>query len=111
MNSFLNCKCIIYFYKLNSLDKPTLLQLIKLVTKEPDFNDMPTRCFTLPFIATEAVCINSQHLFKFLFEDEDYALLNALMEFVDVPEEKQLNSTLCGYFNKIISFWLIKNPN
>lgn len=88
-----------------------LIELVRLVTREPNFNDMPTRCFTLPFIATEAICINSPHLYKAFFEDEKYTFLDALMEFVDVPEEKQLNSTLCGYFNKIISFWLIKNPN
>lgn len=32
------------------------------------------------------------------------------MQFVAVPEENQLNSTLCGYFNKVLSFWLIKKP-
>jgi hypothetical protein len=43
-------------------------------------------------------------------EDPEYKILNALMDFVAVPEELQLNSTLCGYFNKILSFWLIKRP-
>ena len=33
------------------------------------------------------------------------------MEFICVPEEIQLNSTLCGYFNKILSYWFIKKPN
>jgi hypothetical protein len=37
--------------------------------------------------------------------------LLALFSFVDVPEEIQLNSTLCGYFNKVVSYWLIKHPN
>jgi len=45
-----------------------------------------------------------------LFEDKQYRLLNSLMAFIAVPEENQLNSTLCGYFNKILSFWLIKKP-
>jgi hypothetical protein len=45
-----------------------------------------------------------------LFEDSDFKVLGQLFTFVEVPEEIQLNSTLCGYFNKIISFWLIKKP-
>ena len=45
-----------------------------------------------------------------LFEDPEFKVLGRLFTFVEVPEEIQLNSTLCGYFNKIISFWLIKKP-
>ena len=45
-----------------------------------------------------------------LFEDEDYQVLNTLFAFIQVPEENQLNSTLCGYFNKILSFWFQKKP-
>jgi hypothetical protein len=37
-------------------------------------------------------------------------MLSKLMKFATVPEEVQLNSTLCGYFNKVLSFWLIKKP-
>lgn len=33
------------------------------------------------------------------------------MEFVQVSDEYSLNPTLCGYFNKIVSYFLIKAPN
>lgn len=85
--------------------------MVQMVTKEPEFHDMPTRCYTLPFIATESLCVDNARLNKLIFEDEENRVMLALLSFVDVPEEIQLNSTLCGYFNKILSFWLIKHPN
>ena len=45
-----------------------------------------------------------------MFGDPEFKVLNQIFTFVEVPEEMQLNSTLCGYFNKIISFWMIKKP-
>lgn len=85
--------------------------MVHIITKEPEFNDMPARCFTLPFVATECLCADSPHLRKLIFEDDGYRIFLALFSFVDVPEEIQLNSTLCGYFNKVVSYWLIKHPN
>ena len=85
--------------------------MIRMVTKEPEFNDIPTRCFTLPFVATECFCSDIPHLNQVIFEDKECRVMNEFFSFVSVPEEQQLNSTLCGYFNKIISYWLIKHPN
>ena len=44
--------------------------MVFMITKEPEFNDMPARCFTLPFIATECLCSDSPHLKKLIFEDK-----------------------------------------
>jgi hypothetical protein len=60
----------------------------------------------------QVLSMDNQHVSNMFFGDpEDNILLNLLMEFICVPEEIQLNSTLCGYFNKILSFWFIKKPN
>ena len=85
--------------------------VVEMVIKEPRFNDSPERCFRYPFVATEALCVDNEHIIKSLFEDPDCKLLHKLMSFVKVDEDTQLNSTLCGYFNKILSFWIIKKPN
>ena len=61
-------------------------------------------------MACQALCVDSEHIKREMFEDENHDMLNALFSFVTVPEEEQLNSTLCGYFNKIISYWLIMKP-
>lgn len=44
-------------------------------------------------------------------DESEHDILDTLMLFVSVDDEYQLNSTLAGYFNKIISFLLIRNPN
>ena len=85
-------------------------EMMKVVIEEPRFNDSPSRCFKLPFIATQAFCVDSNHMMSSLFEDPDKKLLGTLFSFIHLPEEVQLNSTLCGYFNKILSFWLLKKP-
>ena len=96
---------------LKYLDKQTICKVVRLITEEPQFNDSPNRCFKLPFVATSALCVDNEHNRDILFNDPNFDVLNELMKFIDVREEVQLNSTLCGYFNKIISFWLIKKPN
>jgi len=69
------------------LDQDALLQIVELVTQEPKFNDMPTRCFTLPFIAAEFLCTDSLQIQKQIFDDDDFTILLKLFSFVDVPEE------------------------
>jgi hypothetical protein len=73
----------------------------------------------LPFQATEAFCTDVEHIKKALFPDvpeSDYRLLQKLFSFITNPHlpstrsaaSNTLNHTLGGYFNKIVSFWLIK---
>lgn len=83
---------------------------MRFVSEEPSFNANAQRCFKLPFIAQQALCVDSQFIVSKVAEDPECKILKELMKFVAVPEEVQLNSTLCGYFNKILSFWLIKKP-
>ena len=64
-----------------------MCQIVKLVTDEPRFNDSPNRCFKLPFVATEALCIDNEHNSELMFGDPDDAILNELMKFVNVSEE------------------------
>jgi len=96
---------------LKFLTQEKMCQVIRLVTEEPAFNDNPSRCFKLPFVATQVLCVENVHNSQMIFDDEDFTILKELMKFINVKEEVQLNSTLCGYFNKILSFWLIKKPN
>ncbi len=84
--------------------------MVRLVIEEPTFKDSSSRCFKLPFVAQEALMISNDHVIDALFEDEKWELMSTLFSFVRVPEETQLNSTLCGYFNKILSFWILKKP-
>ena len=46
-------------------------------------------------------------------EETDFPILNKLLSFFSEAswlKPKQLNITLGGYVNKILSFWLIKRP-
>lgn len=87
-----------------------ILEIVKYITEEPTFGSSAERSFKLPFISSSALCIDSDFMVKTIIEDPQFRVLSKLMEFVTVPEEVQLNSTLCGYFNKVLSFWLIKKP-
>lgn len=92
------------------LTQDRLLELVDLISIEPPFDANACRCFKLPFVAQQALCIESEFIMSQVIEDPEFKILNRLMQFISVPEEVQLNSTLCGYFNKIISYWLIKKP-
>ena len=92
------------------LTKPKLVELVKLISIEPPFNANAQRCFKLPFVAQQALCVESEFITEQVVGDPEHVVLNQLMQFISVPEEVQLNSTLCGYFNKILSFWIIKKP-
>ena len=61
--------------------------MVDLIITEPSFNDSSQRCFKLPYVATQAFCINNEDMVKMLFEDPQNELLNALFKFVEVPEE------------------------
>lgn len=52
------------------LTKEKMNQIVLLAIKEPEFNDMPDKCFKLPFVATEALCIDNNHIKTMLLEDE-----------------------------------------
>lgn len=96
--------------------------MVDFVIIEPNLlSDSPQRCYKLPFAATEALCTDIEHIKKLIFpssqndEEVDYRILNKLFTFLTIPgghrlsmSTSTLNHTLGGYFNKIVSFWLIK---
>lgn len=89
---FSNCKSLLCtftlsFYFIYSLDREAIIKMIEMVTKEPEFNDMPARCFTLPFVATECFCTDIPHFNEVIFEDKEHKVMEAFFAFVDVPEE------------------------
>lgn len=48
-------------------------------------------------------------------KEQDYSLMNKLFEFLDAPPEsedpsKGLNSTLCGYFGKVVQIMITFEP-
>ena len=67
----------------------------------------------MPFAATEALCTDVDHIKNSIFSD-NYAILEKLFTFITgnnfVHGGTTINHTLGGYFNKIVSFWLIKEP-
>lgn len=52
------------------LTKEKMNEIVLLSIKEPEFNDMPDKCFKLPFVATEALCIDNNHIKTMLLEDD-----------------------------------------
>ena len=75
-------------------------------------SDSPERCFKIPFAATEALCTDVEHIKNSIFKD-DYAIMTKLFTFITDNfggGGNTINHTLGGYFNKIVSFWLIKEP-
>lgn len=87
-----------------------VIEMVRYIIEEPTFGSSAERSFKLPFIASKAFCVDSEFMVRTVIEDPQFRVLSKLMEFVSVPEEVQLNSTLCGYYNKVLSFWLIKKP-
>jgi hypothetical protein len=67
----------------------------------------------MPFAATEALCTDVDHIKNSIFSD-NHAILEKLFTFITgnnfVQGGTTINHTLGGYFNKIVSFWLIKEP-
>ena len=56
--------------------------MIELLIREPVFIDGPSRMFKIPFIVTEAFCLDSEHIKKAFF-GEDTELLQKLVSFFD----------------------------
>jgi len=44
-----------------------------------------------------------------LFDTQEYTLLKKLFSFI-ASKNGNLNATLGGYFNKVVSYWLLKQP-
>lgn len=62
----------------------------------------------------EQVSIEFEHIEEYT-KEQDYSLLNKLFEFLDAPPEsedptKGLNSTLCGYFGKVVQIMITFEP-
>lgn len=83
--------------------------MIDYVIIEPEFSASPARCFKLPFVVTEALCSGSSHILRVIFEDDSQQILSKLFSFLEGA--KNLNYTLGGYFNKIVSFFLLKETD
>ena len=83
--------------------------MVDYIIVEPAFSDSPQRCFKLPFVATEALTTDNDVIQNAIFGESK--VLTKLFSFVTQANGKKLNATLGGYFNKIISFWLIKHPD
>lgn len=87
--------------------------MIDFIITEPNvLVDSPERCYKIPFAATEALCTDVEHIKSSIFS-EDYAIMSKLFTFITDNFNSgatTINHTLGGYFNKIVSFWLIKEP-
>ena len=79
-------------------------QMIDYIIREPEFADSPSRCFKLPFVVTEAFCLDFDLIRNALFGESN--LIAKIFSYTESKEK--LNPTLGGYLNKIVSFWLIK---
>jgi hypothetical protein len=84
--------------------------MIDYIITEPGFADSPARCFKLPFVVTEALISDSDHIKRLIFNSDNTTVLDKLFSYIQTSPEngKKLNPTLGGYLNKIVSFWLIK---
>ena len=91
-----------------------MAQMADYIVEEPNvLTDSLNRCYKLPFVAAEALCTDIEHVRAALFD----GVLDRLFTLVTCPEQQKagrltgsINQTLAGYFNKIVSFWLIKEP-
>jgi|LauGreDrversion4_2_1035121.scaffolds.fasta_scaffold161342_1 hypothetical protein len=96
-----------------------MVQMVEYIVEEPNvLTDSLSRCYKLPFVATEALCTDIEHVRSSLFEESGNRVFERLFSIVTSPEQQSkallppscINQTLAGYFNKIVSFWLIKEP-
>ena len=100
------------------LTREKVLELVDFIIEEPKFDDDAERCFTLPLIACE--CLTSDQISIFyhhIFNAEEIAanhmpVLDKILSFFEksTEENQKLNHTLGGYINKILSYWLLKEP-
>ena len=89
--------------------------MVDYLIYEPSFSDSPSRCYKLPFVVCQALSVDNEHMQSILFghgNPQHSKVLNKLFSFISQPlKGKELNATLGGYFNKVLSFWLIKRPD
>ena len=100
------------------LTREKVLELVDFIIEEPKFDDDAERCFTLPLIACE--CLTSDQIsifYQHIFNAEEIAVnhmpvLDKILSFFEksTEEKQKLNHTLGGYINKILSYWLLKEP-
>jgi hypothetical protein len=51
-------------------------------------------------------------MINMLFGNDNFAILKKIFSFIsNAPSDRELNPTLGGYFNKIVSYWILKQPN
>jgi serine/threonine-protein phosphatase 6 regulatory subunit 3 len=88
------------------------MKMVDYVIKEPCFNDSPSRCFKYPFLTCQIFTTENEFMISMLFGNDNFAILKKLFSFIsNAPNDKELNPTLGGYFNKIVSYWILKQPN
>jgi len=61
------------------LTQDRLLELVDLISIEPPFDANACRCFKLPFVAQQALCIESEFIMSQVIEDPEFKILNRLM--------------------------------
>ena len=65
-------------------------QILDYLIHEPSFADSAVRCYKLPFVACQALCVDSDHISELLFGKP--MLMSKLFQFiVQVPKAKVLN--------------------
>lgn len=103
--------------------------MIDYLIDEPGFDDSAVRCFKLPFIACEVFTFENTPVKRALFNEDDideepkdnqkpryFEVWDKIFSFFKIVQrgvestEEDLNVTLGGYVNKVVSYWLIKRP-
>ncbi|KAF8821032.1 hypothetical protein IE077_002548, partial [Cardiosporidium cionae] len=86
----------------------SLQTIVSLITEEPPEDASEARCYKLPFIANEAICLSVEGVMKNFFLDVPHpSPLSLLWNFLDNP--KPLNPVLSGYFHRSMDALLNKN--
>lgn len=96
-NSFLFC-C--------SLTKPDIaLELVRLVTQEPQENEKPETQFVMPNLACEILTSDIQPMYNVLSHEEDiWKCFFSFLEDNDPP----LNSLMASYFSRTLCSLILK---
>jgi len=56
--------------------------MIDYIIIEPSFSDSPIRCFKLPFVVTEALISDCDHIKKLIFNKENTIVLDKLFSYI-----------------------------
>lgn len=105
------------------MTRARVLQIVDFLIIEPSFDDDANRCFLLPQLACECFSSEQMELFvNHLFDANELRagkslqVIDKLLSYFLAADPtynktaKHLNSTLGGYINKIISYWLKQKP-